>query len=322
MKTMKNKILITAALLATVLFISSCLKDNVNIDWSGVQGKMYAQFTLAGYWSYGFNPQTAPIMYSVQLNIASNTPPTQDVTVTLAIDTAVLGAYNRAQLALDSTFVFFQLYPHIKIPTTAVIKAGSRTASINVEIDSTTAVDVTQKWMVPLSLVSVSSADITVATNMNTYLLSLVIKNKYDGIYSSSGTMVDVTNANFTGYYPNTIELISTGAFQCAVQDNTIGGIYHAFLNAGNLSYYGNFGLVVNFNPDGSGNIVSVTNYWGQPASNTRSAELDPTGVNKWDSSTKDIQIKYFMKQPSVVSAPPNIRTMFDETWTYTGARP
>jgi hypothetical protein len=48
---------------------------------------------------------------------------------------------------------------------------------------------------------------------------------------------------------------------------------------------------------------------------------IDPSGVNKWDPVTKDIQFKYWMKQPSLVPAPPNIRTYFDEYWAYQGPR-
>jgi hypothetical protein len=46
---------------------------------------------------------------------------------------------------------------------------------------------------------------------------------------------------------------------------------------------------------------------------------IDPSGVNKYDGKT--IHFKYWMKQPSLVPAAPNIRTSFDETWTYKGPR-
>ena len=75
------------------------------------------------------------------------------------------------------------------------------------------------------------------------------------------------------------------------------------------------------FDPSGNGNIIEVRNPWGNPPGNTRMPVIDPSGVNAWDPATKDIQFKYWMIQPSLVPAPPNIRTYFDEYWAYQGPR-
>jgi hypothetical protein len=60
-------------------------------------------------------------------------------------------------------------------------------------------------------------------------------------------------------------------------------------------------------------------NAYGQPASNGRYAQLDPTGVNTWDPVTKTLKVKYFMFQPSVIAVGP--RVSFNETFTYVGVR-
>ena len=179
-------------------------------------------------------------------------------------------------------------------------------------------------------------------------------KNSYDGIYAVTGPMVELTGSPFVQWnnpaYPDPFpqanggawegRLVTTGAAQCILVDNTIwGSCGHPMLNAGANSGFGSYGLVVNFNP-ANGAVSSIYNYYGDPAnaatnlgtpaagsgaplyaaSNTRRAVLDPSGVNAVQGN-KDILIKYFMVQPSVVPAPPSIRVTFDEKWKYIGPR-
>jgi hypothetical protein len=86
------------------------------------------------------------------------------------------------------------------------------------------------------------------------------------------------------------------------------------------ISYYGSFGLILTFDPL-TNKVASVTNYYGQPAGNSRYAQLDASGANVYDPGTKTVTIKYNMCQPSVVTVAPFIRTTWDEVWTYKGAR-
>ncbi|MCU0362793.1 MAG: hypothetical protein MUE32_05495, partial [Bacteroidales bacterium] len=95
---------------------------------------------------------------------------------------------------------------------------------------------------------------------------------------------------------------------------------YHPILSGTSTSVYGTFGLELFFDP-ATGAITQVKNPWGNPPGSTRMPALDPSGVNKYDAATKVIKMKYWMKQPSVVTDPPNIRVYFDETWTYKGPR-
>lgn len=146
-------------------------------------------------------------------------------------------------------------------------------------------------------------------------LVKVVVKNRFDGHYTVTGTMVDATNPALTGPYPWDVHLITSNALQVQLFDNEYThGVYHKILSAGASSYYGSFGVVFNFDEDN--NVISVINLYGQPAPNGRSAELDPSGVNKWDPVTKTLKVKYWMNQPGSTH-----RTSFDETFTYVGAR-
>lgn len=150
-------------------------------------------------------------------------------------------------------------------------------------------------------------------------LVEIAIKNKYDGVYRIEGTMIDYANAALTGSFPQDVELITTGATTVKMIPIDLGIEGHLILSAGSLSYYGSYGPVFKF--DENDNVIEVVNIYGQPAGNTRSAALDPSGVNKWDAATKTMTVKYVMKQPSVITAPPNIRVLFDEVFTYLGPR-
>jgi len=165
----------------------------------------------------------------------------------------------------------------------------------------------------------------TITTDKKDVIALISIKNKWDGVYIAHGTMVDVANAGLTpifddpGGYGVDVEfaLETASSTSCNVRDlNYTGDIFHPIWAGTGWSYYGAFGLTVTFDP-ATDKITKVVNYWGQPASNTRSAELDPSGANLYDASTQTVLIKYFMKQPSVVPAAPNIRTYFDEDWKY-----
>jgi uncharacterized protein (TIGR02145 family) len=139
--------------------------------------------------------------------------------------------------------------------------------------------------------------------------------NDYDGDYIVNGNMLDVTNANFIGAYPNKVQLESVDANSVAMFDVTINNFAHLFLNVSSLSYYGSFAPVFAF--DTTNKIIAVTNYYGQPSANGRSAELDPSGINTFDPVTRTISVSYWMNQPSVIAGH---RTHFVETFTYLGS--
>ncbi|HEX8019220.1 DUF1735 domain-containing protein [Mucilaginibacter sp.] len=156
------------------------------------------------------------------------------------------------------------------------------------------------------------------------------VKNKWDGIYEVNGTMVDKVN-NTLGHIneyltsvskgPMQFELRTISATKCEVYDNyVVGGNDMPIRSGTGYSYYGNFALIIEFDP-ATNKVAAVTNYYGQPASNTRSAALDPSGINAYDPSTKTIDIIYNMLQPSSVPTPPYIRTTWTETWKYIGSR-
>jgi len=141
--------------------------------------------------------------------------------------------------------------------------------------------------------------------------------NPWDGKYRMEGTLTDHKEPVFV-WPGNTYlyNLVTISPTQIKLVSIDLGIDGHLLKNGMNLTFYGTFGLVVTFDP-ATNKITSVTNSYGQPSANGRSAILDPSGVNTWDPVTKNIKIKYWMDETGFAGH----RTSFDETWVYIGAR-
>jgi hypothetical protein len=143
------------------------------------------------------------------------------------------------------------------------------------------------------------------------------ITTALDNRYTVTGTMKDFSNTSYTGYYPHEITLAKNTETQATMVPKDLGIPGHLILVGTSLSYYGNFGIIITVDP-ATNKITAITNHYGQPAPNGRSATLDPFGVNAWDPVTKEIKIKYWLDEPAVIT--PH-RVSFDETWTYLGPK-
>lgn len=312
-----NKLYTGLILILSMLSLGSCLKNgNYYTDFASAAASVdlpLAATNNNGVEAFSFDVTVTSTTIPIYANVASPALPTKATTVVLALDTAYLTSYN----ATNGTT--YELLPDsvYKISTlNLTIPAGQRLDSAVVTYDFTK-LNLTHSYVLPITIASASLP----IEQWNHLLYYVSVKNKYDGKYLITGSMVDAANSNLTGYYPWTAYLVTTGPNSVVLTDPT-NGPFHLILNGASTSYYGNFGVVINFDPSGSGAITSVVNYYGQPASNTRSGKLDPSGINLWDPTSKDMDINYFMLQPSVITTSPFIRTSFSEHYKYLGPRP
>lgn len=342
-----------------MLLFSACRKDSFKGTETGNAGKTYVWITEAPSSAQFFSPFTdvkAVTMFTVRRDAASSADLNKAVTIALTdISSTYLDAYNTAN-GTNYSPLTSDIYT---LPTAADITTGgafatakgiSATAtglSINFaggdydknvifKIDGSK-VDLSKQYAVAYTITSFDGFSKKIGSD--TILTTVAIKNKWDGVYEvTAGTMTDAANPGLTHIntwlaangtasgYPDAFmryELRTTSATQCVLYNNWITGLQGVNIpinSGGNLSYYGSFGLVLNFDPTTNA-ITSITNYYGQPAGNTRSAQLDPSGANAYDPTTQTIDIKYFMLQPSVIVAAPFVRTSWAETWKYVGSR-
>ena len=186
--------------------------------------------------------------------------------------------------------------------------------------------------------------------------IEISAKNQWDGTYAVRGPLVDILTpnlvqwANQPGYsdpwldaHPGAWEahLVTISATECVVWDNTVWllpalPLYNT--NPIQNTGYGSVGLIITFDP-ATNKVSKLRNYYGDPtqgpannlgnpatgsgpplyqASNTRYLTLDPSGANAVQAN-KNILIKYFMFQPSLVPVGP--RTTVNQTFEYIGPR-
>lgn len=248
--------------------------------------------------------------FEVVVNYAGNSVAPADITVNLALDGNAIDTYNAENsdhfVMMPDELFEFDSY-------SLVIKKGERQAKTIVKL-KTIDFDLAEKYALPIKIESASQG--IISGNFGTVIYGIAAKNKYDGRYEMHGTFVDQTNANFKYWGDQEFWLETVDATHCYVWNETLGTYGYLFLNGTSTTYYGSFGLLLEFDP-ATGDILSAVNAYGQPSANGRSAALDPTGVNNWNPTTKEVKIKYFLLQPGTT-----VRSKFDETWTYLGARP
>lgn len=337
-----KKILHMIGVVALGSLLSSCLDDktqaldpslSTNVvefknpaGFSSPFGSKYALYTQA----FDVAPENS---YPITVSYSGAQVAPEDITVTIGVDAAALTQYNgeraaEAAKAGGAAPTPYDLIPPTlyTLPATVVIPKGQRTATVDLKFKSVN-FDFTKLYALPVQIRSISSG--TISGNFGTILINVNAKNKYDGVYSSKGTMVDVTNANFkhiTQLAGETLEytLETVSATKCVVIDREYGvnAPAHIFYTGTGASFFGNFGAILEFDPT-TNKVIGVTNFYGQPgpAPALRSGVLDPTGVNTYNPTTKTIRVKYSMRQPNVIVAPPNIRVTWDEELTYLRAR-
>jgi|WetSurMetagenome_2_1015567.scaffolds.fasta_scaffold25009_2 hypothetical protein len=182
--------------LTAVLFLNSCLKDNVGMDWtSDLKGKMYAEVWKGGYAAQGLAPVPDPVVFKFLVNIATDALPTSDITVTIGVNDSARVHYNKANKLTGAKA--YQLYPYIEVLNpTLVIKAGTRNAYCHVKVWNAHLLDACGNYMAPISILTATGGVIVSADiNNGSRLMALPISNPYAADYNSVGYRIRPGNA-------------------------------------------------------------------------------------------------------------------------------
>jgi Domain of unknown function (DUF1735) len=337
----------TFTLLAIVAIAFSACKKIKTAEPMGDAGQTLVKIIGAGApfavvkdpVSFVNTPQTLTKgVVDIRRDVPNNAELNKTMTVVVKADAAAVTAANAAYTILPSAWYTLTVADNVAQvgdSWTFTFKPGEFAKQIYVNIPNAQLLDPSALYALGFTITSVDAGGII--SSQKTMVIEIGAKNNWDGVYAVTGPMVDVVNPLLVQWNNSLagitgdpfldahggaweLHLVTTGANTVAMFDNTIwGDFFHPIWATPGNSGYGSFALVVNFNP-ATNNITSVTNYYGQPAANTRAAALDPSGVNAVQGN-KDILIKYFMLQSSLVPAPPHIRTTFDEKWEYVGPR-
>jgi hypothetical protein len=196
---MKNKTFMIISFLAATFVLSSCLKDKIGEDWtSSLKGKMYAEVWNGGFAALALQPVADSVTYKFLVNIASADLPTQDITLTMGIDTGVIRRYNKIKGTA------YKQFPYIDIVNkTVVIKKGTRNTYVHVKVWHADLLNACDNYMAPVAI-KTASGGVIVSDPLNSgaRLMALPINNPYAATYNTVGYRIRPGNAT---------EPISTG---------------------------------------------------------------------------------------------------------------
>ncbi|WP_413670319.1 DUF1735 domain-containing protein [Mucilaginibacter sp. Mucisp86] len=318
---MKTRLYIKLALaaLVTMTAFSSCLKDDKHyVDFAGAKPlvELPSAANVGGsgglFQPVAFDISSTPIPLNLMVNLAAPHTLSSNLTVKLSVDQAALTKYN------TDNETSYELLPAEDYTSTlsVVIPANQNSANLVINF-KTNLIDPSKDYALPITITDGGGQQIS---NYKTVIFNVQVKNKYDGIYTVTGTLSDNTSPAFSGAYPYKVGLVTQGAVSNGYFDEDAGSFLHKILNAGAPSSYGEFAPIFTFDP-ATNKITGVTNLYGNPSpSRIRGARLDPTGVNAFTTGTPGtvgsvFKVKYIMTQGGAD------RTTFDETFTYKSKR-
>ena len=304
------------ALISLVILQTSCLKDKgfdnqeYGINYPGAVSGKGVGFNLEGgssnFKTAGINAQSTPQQVDPSVMTlalyASSTVAEEDVHVHVAYDPTLITDYNTANgtqiVPLDpSVYTVQTLDP--------VIAKGSQNTSLNVSVTSTATLDPLIVYGLAFRITSVD-AGYTIAENMKTIIVQILIKNRFDGVYEVTGTALRLNDPALSGTItPYEVDYSTSGAN--SVQHE---GSFHwaNWTSAGGSSLPGGYEPNVEFDPT-TLNVASVSSLNGAISGQTG------TSYNQYyDPATKKMYYEFTW------GAGPSARLMTIEA-TYLRAR-
>lgn len=318
----KNITLKTFLTIGSIALMLGCKKPDIAVQADGKGPTIVRMSPASGFKLVSIDLANAPQTFSIA-DIYRDAPGEAALNSTSKVviteNASIIAAYNAAHntnyIALPaSAFTIDPGNPKVGSDYTLTFGPGDFYKQLKITIPNATVLDPNKKYAFGFMIASVDNNG-KISASDNELVVEVGLKNRWDGVYTVTGTMVDLTSASLTGYYPLTWELRTTGSNTLAVFDKSQGTQTHLIYSGTSLSQYGSFGLNITIDP-ATNKITGIVNSYGQPSANGRSAALDPTGINAYDPATKTIKIKYFMLQPGTT-----VRTTFDETWVFSGVR-
>jgi hypothetical protein len=307
------KLKLSISLFVMSVLLASCLKSK---DTTGLlgndEGVTITEITDVSYNNlYGQDqvlamnaePATETVTAFTLKYQAGKKPPAADLKVKVTASGSGLPAGFVALPAANYT-----IPAEITIP-----RSTERTVEFPITINKT-GLDLSKKYALTFTISSVSEGVISELGKEIT--VQFIIKNKYDGVYTVTGSLVDA-NGVYTGIYPNAkvqLRTVSANAVDYLDPTYSVGPPFanNAYIikniSSGAPAWLYSPRFVFNTTTDKATSIID--NYDGSVY-----GIIDPSGPNQFtvNGSTKTFNIKYTTNGG---------RFTITETWTYTGPRP
>jgi hypothetical protein len=304
---MKRNYLSLSCLLAGLLIISSCKRDTIYGDITPNTDRVIVEFFDAK------NVHSVAIDYvpgvvtvdMADLEFMVRSVVKNDVTVKITSSAAIVNDYNTAN-GTSYTSVPFSFFNY-ESPE-IVLSPTERKKKLRILIKPSDIA--TGQWAIGFSIAQVSSGEISQIANK--ILITISVKNKFDGKYHLKGFFTRTDNPPYNGPFETDVEMVTTGPNSVAMYWPDFGDYYQPFSNAGTLTAFSNVDPEVLFN---AGDIVSgINNYTGDPAAGPFMTPFPAANSRFVAGAAPVIYLKYYYN-----TNPAN--RIFADTLTYTGPR-
>ncbi len=269
-----NKVL-TASFAFMAFCLSGCLKekyDGGRVQPTHSEGgtPQVVELTLTATSNENFyllavdNSDVDTTVDFIPVTLATSAPAGADIHVTVALDDALIDAYNTAHGTVYEPAPAAQ-YSILNAEVT--IPAGSNTGFLKVKFKPSDFIG--HDYAFGLKIASIKESGYTISGNLSSGVAAITIKNKYDGIYNAIGNFVH-PNPDFTGSYDTEWSCATSGPASVTFQ-----------LNVTVL-----FGVEIIFTVDEATNLVSLERV---------GAALDPydPALNYYDPATRTFHYSF-----------------------------
>ena len=324
MKTI-HKITIAACVLFFALLAVSCLPKT---ETMGDAGQTLVKLHPDSYSMLAVDAKSTSqtgLLFEVRKDAANAADLNSPTTVVLKYDadTSIIKAYNLANgtsyIPLPSALG--TVSPAITAgQITLNFAAGEFSKSIMVTLPSSGSFDFSAHYALAFKVLSVTGTGKLTADLNDQVVVEVLAKNRWDGIYTVTGTFEDyVYELGGTVYpsdYPETVQLRTIGAMTCARYDADAATYSYVFNAGGNA--FGNF--TPSFVFDASNNVVNCVNTSFDPPARSRTCYLftGAGSINKWNAADKSMDVTWGMTQQTVT---PKNRNLMTEHYTFKGPR-
>lgn len=322
MKTL-HKINILLCVLFFALLTVSCIQKQESI---GDTGHTFVKLNPAVYNMLAFDAKSTPqtgILFELRRDVPSGTDLKNTTTVVLKYDadTAILNKYNNIN---ETSFI--PLPPSLGTVSPAItggkitveFAAGDIGKAVTIAVPNAANFDFSLNYALGFTIESVSGTGSLSASVNDTVVVEILAKNKWDGIYTVTGTFEDyITGPTWLGIYPKTVQLRTIGANKVAKYDSDYATYGYVFDAAGGASSFGAFTPAFVF--DASDNVSVVNTSVDSPARGRNAVLYTGAGaINKYHASDKSMDVSYYLFQANVS---PQLRDLIIEHYAYKGPR-
>ena len=305
MKSQNKKIPLLFLAIGLVM-LAGCLKDKDFNDGAiqsvtgnspkvislGVQVSSVANFTSI---AYDASPNDTTVDF-LPVELGGSTDAPEDVHVTIAQADTLVDNYNADP---DNAVTDYVVPTDFTIVSNVVtIKKGTRIGYLQIKFIPNNYVG--QDIAIGFRVASVAEAGYTISGNVGTGIIAIVIKNKYDGLYTlrqqSIGWAAYGISDGPVNQWPTDVGFFSTGGASNIFNTAQTGSAEMGFSTAGGLTSFGATEPQFTFDPN-TNLLTSVVNLVPDDGRG-RVFTLNPSVTDsRYDPTSKTLYIAYLFKQ-------------------------